>query len=196
MDKLLGWVKQIFVISILSELVIHILPDEKYEGVVRLLCGCMITAACIMPVLNIINAEYDADIDLFAKTSQISELRSQIRFSGKDSSDVMIEKYIETQQEFVTKKVMEEGFTPSEVEIVIDTDEDSDTYLDVQKINIAIDKKDKKIFYIFLDEVQNVDKFEYVVNKEIVISEKVINLRSSIAQYYELNSGLVNIYIL
>ena len=38
MDKLLGWVKQIFVISILSELVIHILPDEKYEGVVRLLC--------------------------------------------------------------------------------------------------------------------------------------------------------------
>ena len=57
MDKLLGWVKQIFVISILSELVIHILPDEKYEGVVRLLCGCMITAACIMPVLNIINAE-------------------------------------------------------------------------------------------------------------------------------------------
>ena len=62
MDKLLGWVKQIFVISILSELVIHILPDEKYEGVVRLLCGCMITAACIMPVLNIINAEYDADI--------------------------------------------------------------------------------------------------------------------------------------
>ena len=54
MDKLLGWVKQIFVISILSELVIHILPDEKYEGVVRLLCGCMITAACIMPVLNII----------------------------------------------------------------------------------------------------------------------------------------------
>ena len=105
MDKLLGWVKQIFVISILSELVIHILPDEKYEGVVRLLCGCMITAACIMPVLNIINAKYDADIDLFAKTSQISELRSQIRFSGKDSSDVMIEKYIETQQEFVTKKV-------------------------------------------------------------------------------------------
>ena len=95
MDKLLGWVKQIFVISILSELVIHILPDEKYEGVVRLLCGCMITAACIMPVLNIINAEYDADIDLFAKTSQISELRSQIRFSGKDSSDVMIEKYID-----------------------------------------------------------------------------------------------------
>ena len=168
MDKLLGWVKQIFVISILSELVIHILPDEKYEGVVRLLCGCMITAACIMPVLNIINAEYDADIDLF---------------SGKDSSDVMIEKYIETQQEFVTKKVMEEGFTPSEVEIVIDTDEDSDTYLDVQKINIAIDKKDKKIFY-----GEN--------NKEIVISEKVINLRSSIAQYYELNSGLVNIYIL
>lgn len=183
MDKLLGWVKQIFVISILSELVIHILPDEKYEGVVRLLCGCMIIAACIMPVLNIINAEYDADIDLFAKTSQISELRSQIRFSGKDSSDVMIEKYIETQQEFVTKKVMEEGFTPSEVEIVIDTDEDSDTYLDVQKINIAIDKKDKKIFY-----GEN--------NKEIVISEKVINLRSSIAQYYELNSGLVNIYIL
>lgn len=183
MDKLLGWVKQIFVISILSELVIHILSDEKYEGVVRLLCGCMITAACIMPVLNIINAEYDADIDLFAKTSQISELRSQIRFSGKDSSDVMIEKYIETQQEFVTKKVMKEGFTPSEVEIVIDTDEDSDTYLDVQKINIAIDKKDKKIFY-----GEN--------NKEIVISEKVINLRSSIAQYYELNSGLVNIYIL
>ena len=148
MDKLLGWVKQIFVISILSELVIHILPDEKYEGVVRLLCGCMITAACIMPVLNIINAEYDADIDLFAKTSQISELRSQIRFSGKDSSDVMIEKYIETQQEFVTRKVMEEGFTPSEVEIVIDTDEDSDTYLDVQKINIAIDKKDKKIILL------------------------------------------------
>ena len=78
---------------------------------------------------------------------------------------------------------MEEGFTPSEVEIVIDTDEESDTYLDVQKINIAIDKKDKKIFY-----GEN--------NKEIVISEKVINLRSSIAQYYELNSGLVNIYIL
>ena len=50
-------------------------------------------------------------------------------------------------------------------------------------IHIAIDKKDKKIFY-----GEN--------NKEIVISEKVINLRSSIAQYYELNSGLVNIYIL
>ena len=43
---------------------------------------------------------------------------------------------------------MEEGFTPSEVEIVIDTDEDSDTYLDVQKINIAIDKKDKKYFMV------------------------------------------------
>lgn len=31
MDKFLGWVKQIFVISILSELVIHILPDENMK---------------------------------------------------------------------------------------------------------------------------------------------------------------------
>ena len=37
---------------------------------------------------------------------------------------------------------------------------------DYKKLNTYIkDKiKDKKIYYIFLDEVQNVDKFEYVVN--------------------------------
>ena len=46
---------------------------------------------------------------------------------------------------------------------------------DYKKLNTYIkDKiKDKKIYYIFLDEVQNVDKFEYVVNSINDISKTV-----------------------
>ena len=183
MEKLLGWVKQIFVISILSELIIHLLPDEKYEGVVRLVCGCMIAVSCVMPVINILQNKYNIDFDLSAASAEISELKTEIIFSGKDAGDKLIEKYIQKQQEIVTQKVIDAGFTPSSVEITADTDEQSDTYLDIQKIEIALDKKDKKIFYGGQD-------------TEFVISDKVINLKQNIAQYYELNQGLVNIYIL
>ena len=30
MDSVLVWIKQVFVISVLSEIILHLLPNEKY----------------------------------------------------------------------------------------------------------------------------------------------------------------------
>ena len=50
MEAVLSWVKQIFILSILSTVVTHLMPSAKYTKYASYICGLLIvivyTAAC------------------------------------------------------------------------------------------------------------------------------------------------------
>lgn len=187
MDSILAWIKQIFVISVLSEIILHLLPSEKYEGFVRLVCGIFITSVCLSPLIDFMSdrAGGGLSIEYFENIGQLEELRGEIQFSGDMAEDKLLEQYMVKHRDFIEEKVMESGFTPASVDIVIDTDADSETYTDIQRIDVYVSSRDGESVY---------GQQGTGGTKNTVISAEAVELKEKLADYYELNPGQVNIY--
>ena len=50
MEAVLSWVKQIFILSILSTVVTHLMPSAKYTKYASYICGLLIVMVCIQPL--------------------------------------------------------------------------------------------------------------------------------------------------
>ena len=186
MDSVLVWIKQVFVISVLSEIILHLLPNEKYESFVRLVCGILITSVCVSPLINLMSDKAGSYLDLeyFQNIGQMEELRGEIQFSKDMAEGKILEQYLQEHRDFIEKSVLETGLTPVSVDIIMDTDAESESYAQIQKIDISVSSRDREKFYAQQDS-----------GGGSVIAAEVIGLKETLADYYELNSGQVNIYL-
>ena len=186
MDSVLAWIKQVFVISVLSEIILHLLPNEKYESFVRLVCGILMTSVCVSPLINLMSDKAGSYLDLeyFQNIGQMEELRGEIQFSKDMAEDKILEQYLQEHRDFIEKSVLETGLTPVSVDIIMDTDAESESYAQIQKIDISVSSRDREKFYAQQDS-----------GGGSVIAAEVIGLKETLADYYELNPGQVNIYL-
>lgn len=169
MGSFMAWVKQIFVISILSGLLIHILPSEKYQKYIRLICGVLLTVVCISPLITVLGKDknsYDDMYKSFVKFGEIGELKNRLKFE-EDSRKELFETYEAAVVDQIEERVLSCGLKPTETNVVIDWDEDSKTYGTVQKITVRVYEKK---------------------------NEAMVSLKNELAEYYDINMANVSIY--
>lgn len=169
MGSFMLWVKQIFVISILSGLLIHILPSEKYHKYIRLICGVLLTVICISPLLTVLGKDkssYDDMYKAFVKLGEIGELKNRLQFEETSKKDLFKE-YEAAVIDQIEERTLKNGLKPTETKVVIDWDENSKTYGTVQKITVRV----------------------YEKNEEVMVL-----LKNELAQYYDINMANVSIY--
>ncbi len=134
------WVKQIFVTGIMTELILHLLPDKKYDKYVRLICGVILTMVCISPILSFFSNKNNIKnyINIFEKVGQKYDYQTMIgNMQGADQS-YYIQNYIEVNSKYINELVLEEGLNPVDCKIVLDMDENSETYGSIKTIALTI----------------------------------------------------------
>lgn len=169
MSSFMAWIKQIFVISILSGLLIHILPSEKYHKYIRLICGVLLTVICISPLITVLGKDKNSYDDLyksFAELGQIEELKNRLQFE-ETSQKKLFKEYEAAVIEQIEERVLSSGLNPMETKVVIDWDTDSETYGTVQRITVKVHEKDEGA---------------------------MVSLKKELAQYYDINMVNVSIY--
>lgn len=163
------WVKQIFVISIFSGLLIHIVPSEKYQKYIRFICGVLLTVICISPLITVFGKDKNSYNDVyksFIKLSEAGELQSKLKFK-EGSQKALFSEYEAAVTGQIEERVLSHGLKPTETKVVIDWDGDSKTYGTVQKITVRVHNKDEKA---------------------------MISLKKELAEYYDINMANVSIY--
>lgn len=169
MSSFMAWVKQIFVISILSGLLIHILPSEKYQKYIRLICGVLLTVVCISPLITVLGKDknsYDDFYKSFVKSGEIEELKNRLQFEEASQKELFKE-YEAAVVDRIEERVLDRGLNPVETKVVIDWDENSKTYGTVQRITVKVHEKDE---------------------------DAMVSLKNELAQYYDINMANVSIY--
>lgn len=169
MSSFMAWVKQIFVISILSGLLIHILPSEKYHKYIRLICGVLLTVVCISPLITVLGKDkssYDDIYKSFVKLGKTEELKNRLQFE-ETSPKELFKEYEAAVVDQIEERVLKCGLKPTETKVVIDWDENSKTYGTVQKITVRVYEKN---------------------------DDAMVSLKNELAQYYDINMANVSIY--
>lgn len=111
-DLILQFVKEIFIIGIISEIFTALSDTKKYKNQISFITGLMITTVCLKGVLNIINIDYFNNqsnyfdqIGLFSQEIELKEI------NNNSSEPLYLQEYINVNKEFIEKKVYEYGFS-------------------------------------------------------------------------------------
>lgn len=201
MNGIISWVKQIFVLSILSGLVIHLMPSSKYEQYIRFICGIVITAACITPFISLIageNSVWDSYRSIL-NMQDVEELRQELKFSAGEGDEALLQQYEQAAVSVVEKKVLDLDLYPVKTDIVMDTDSESADYGAVQQLNltVSLSKEGKQQDKIIVEKVQiaAAKKDQQGEEEGLVIDPKVTELKNALAQDYQLSLSNVNIQV-
>lgn len=111
-NLILQFVKEIFIIGIISEIFTALSDTKKYKNQISFITGLMITTVCLKGVLNIINIDYFNNqsnyfdqIGLFSQEIELKEI------NNNSSEPLYLQEYINVNKEFIEKKVYEYGFS-------------------------------------------------------------------------------------
>lgn len=172
MNWILTWVKQIFAISILSGILTYMAPSQKYQRYLKFICAVLLTIVCVNPVLSFLDGRHSFD-EVYAMVQslgQTQELKNRMKFE-QDSQKVLLKQLEDAVVTQIETQVLRCGLHPEQTDVVIDWDEESATYGEIQKITVKVsDKAGEKT------------------------AELMKVLKQELSQYYEIHLGNVTIY--
>jgi stage III sporulation protein AF len=140
MSWLLQWVKQIFILNVLSEIITHIMPSEKYAKYGSYICGLLMVMVCILPVAEVLNGNVSFD-DIYSRISEYSQLqrlRNELEYNENDSSGEIIAQFEAELEKEIDEKILDNGYYPVKTEVVIEADQNSDNFGTVKEVNVVI----------------------------------------------------------
>lgn len=184
------WVKQIFVTGIMTELILHLLPDKKYDKYVRLICGVILTMVCISPILSFFNNKNNIKnyINIFEKIGQKYDYQTMIgNMQGTDQS-YYVQNYIEVNSKYINSLVLEEGLNPVDCKIVLDMDENSETYGSIETIALTVTDGKNSCYEKNSGRISNQSGVKQY-------SEELLALVETICVTYEINEDSIHVKI-
>jgi hypothetical protein len=116
LNELLAWIKEIFFISLLSELFITLITSSQYKKYAGYISGLMIICVSIKMILALLN------IDISEKS--LSYFEKNIIYSAEgylsSGNELYVQSYIDANIEYIEKCAADFGLTAVSVEITMD----------------------------------------------------------------------------
>ena len=166
MEAVLSWVKQIFILSILSTVVTHLMPSAKYTKYASYICGLLIVMVCIQPLAAV--------------------------FHGGISPDKIYESVMEAYEKETAKTVeeyvLENGYYPAKTTVTVEKDKDSKDYGKICAVSVVLsEKKEQQI------SVEQIVIGESTEEKKQEISQDYSTLRNELAQLLHITISCVEV---
>lgn len=100
MEAVLSWVKQIFILSILSTVVTHLMPSAKYTKYASYICGLLIVMVCIQPLAAVFHGGISPDkiYESVMTYNQSNRLKQELTYREGDSAQSVMEAYEKKRQ--------------------------------------------------------------------------------------------------
>lgn len=189
MQGIVEWAEQIFIVSIISKLVMHIMPSDKYIEYAKMVCHLIITIICIMPLINFLgkNISFSDIYSSMERKQDINYLADEALICKND--DAVIEKCRVEIIRQIESMAIDNELYPSDTKVVIDSDKDSKTFGKLMKIDITVSLKNKNETDI------NISKITVGKCKNTQNDIKCCELKQQIADYFNLNNDNVNVYL-
>lgn len=187
MESVMSWVKQIFILSILSNVITHLMPSQKYTKYASYICGLLIVMVCIMPLARLLkgNISFDkiyASVITYNKEQQVYR---ELTYSEEDSAQAVLKEYENETAKTVEEHIIEKGYYPSKTVVETERNAESSEYGKIKKVYVVL--SEKKI-------VSDIEVEKIMVGSGAVqVEENYSELQNEIAQLLHITISCVEI---
>jgi hypothetical protein len=200
MQAVSEYIRNIAVFLIFSSFITIISPGKKYEPYINLVLGIILIFLITIPLTGVINAIAGSSGDFFSDATLQHEravMARQIEDAGRAQIDAILESYIRSLNQQLSRIVSDHGFTLhyADFEIESGLSEGLD-FGAILSMRITVSEDDVPLPLIRIDPVRilpAVNTRGQPVPSEIEESTRIISLKNAISDFYNLSED--NIYI-
>ena len=197
MQSIIIWGRQIFIVCIISNIFIRLVPSQKYEKYIKYICGIMI---CITPVLELFNSSFSFSqiYEKFQNGSSMKQLKNELKYTSTAGS-AMLDSYIAKVEKDVDTFTLEEGLYPVSTQVIIDEDEQSDSFGNIQdmKLVVSMAKDSEDTYKNTKDnisiEIEKIRIKEKDVIKDDTVTQQISDLKRKLSEMYNISEDVIDI---
>lgn len=138
-----NWFKNIFIFSVLTAFIINILPNSRYERSIKLLLKSIMLIVIILPALKM----FKLDEKMLSTIDTLLELQINGEENNKqimygDNKELMLNSVKDKVQKDIEDAFNEKGISCESVKVVVDEEDESETYGHVKSIKVKTGNKE------------------------------------------------------
>ncbi len=200
MQSIIIWGRQIFIVCIISNIFIRLVPSQKYEKYIKYICGMILLVICITPVLELFNSSFSFSqiYEKFQNGSSMKQLKNELKYTTTAGS-AMLDNYIAKVEKDVDTFTLEEGLYPVSTQVIIDEDEQSDSFGNIQgmKLVVSMAKDSEDTYKNTKDnisiEIEKIRIKEKDVIKDDTVTQQISDLKRKLSEMYNISEDVIDI---
>lgn len=200
MQSIIIWGRQIFIVCIISNIFIRLVPSQKYEKYIKYICGIILLVICITPVLELFNSSFSFSqiYEKFQNGSSMKQLKNELKYTSTAGS-AMLDSYIAKVEKDVDTFTLEEGLYPVSTQVIIDEDEQSDSFGNIQdmKLVVSMAKDSEDTYKNTKDnisiEIEKIRIKEKDVIKNDTVTRQISDLKRKLSEMYNISEDVIDI---
>lgn len=200
MQSIIIWGRQIFIVCIISNIFIRLVPSQKYEKYIKYICGIILLVICITPVLELFNSSFSFSqiYEKFQNGSSMKQLKNELKYTSTAGS-AMLDSYIAEVEKDVDTFTLEEGLYPVSTQVIIDEDEQSDSFGNIQdmKLVVSMAKDSEDTYKNTKDnisiEIEKIRIKEKDVIKDDTVTQQISDLKRKLSEMYNISEDVIDI---
>lgn len=200
MQSIIIWGRQIFIVCIISNIFIRLVPSQKYEKYIKYICGIILLVICITPVLELFNSSFSFSqiYEKFQNGSSMKQLKNELKYTSTAGS-AMLDSYIAKVEKDVDTFTLEEGLYPVSTQVIIDEDEQSDSFGNIQdmKLVVSMAKDSEDTYKNTKDnisiEIEKIRIKEKDVIKDDTVTQQISDLKRKLSEMYNISKDVIDI---
>ena len=200
MQSIIIWGRQIFIVCIISNIFIRLVPSQKYEKYIKYICGIILLVICITPVLELFNSSFSFSqiYEKFQNGSSMKQLKNELKYTTTAGS-AMLDNYIAKVEKDVDTFTLEEGLYPVSTQVIIDEDEQSDSFGNIQgmKLVVSMAKDSEDTYKNTKDnisiEIEKIRIKENDVIKDDTVTQQISDLKRKLSEMYNISEDVIDI---
>lgn len=200
MQSIIIWGRQIFIVCIISNIFIRLVPSQKYEKYIKYICGIILLVICITPVLELFNSSFSFSqiYEKFQNGSSMKQLKNELKYTSTAGS-AMFDSYIAEVEKDVDTFTLEEGLYPVSTQVIIDEDEQSDSFGNIQdmKLVVSMAKDSEDTYKNTKDnisiEIEKIRIKEKDVIKDDTVTQQISDLKRKLSEMYNISEDVIDI---
>lgn len=202
MQSIIIWGRQIFIVCIISNIFIRLVPSQKYEKYIKYICGIILLVICITPVLELFNSSFSFSqiYEKFQNGSSMKQLKNELKYTST-AGNAMLDSYIAKVEKDVDTFTLEERLYPVSTQIIIDEDEQSDSFGNIQGMKLVVSMakaKDSEDTYKNTKdnisiEIEKIRIKENDVIKDDTVTQQISDLKRKLSEMYNISEDVIDI---
>lgn len=122
-DIFLQWVREIFIIGLMSEIFIALIKSEQYKRYINYITGLMIICICLRMIFAFLSINItEKSLTYFEKNMIYSDsyIKNSFNSSGSGNNEIYIQSYIDANVKYIEQQAAEYGLVVTDADIDID----------------------------------------------------------------------------
>ena len=155
---------------------------------------------CITPVLELFNSSFSFSqiYEKFQNGSSMKRLKNELKYTSTAGS-AMLDSYIAKVEKDVDTFTLEEGLYPVSTQVIIDEDEQSDSFGNIQdmKLVVSMAKDSEDTYKNTKDnisiEIEKIRIKEKAVIKDDTVTQQISDLKRKLSEMYNISEDVIDI---